>query len=494
MGAGDAGEMVARELLKNPALRMEPIGFIDDDPGKHNVHIHGLPVLGSRNRIPRLVGEQDIDLVILALPTASGEVIREITGTCELIGVETKIVPAIYEILDGHIRADQLRDVDIEDLLRREPVNTDITAVRELVAGRRVLVSGGGGSIGHELCRQLLFCGPSELILLGHGENSVFEAYHDLKSLGLSGPSITPLIADTRFPERIQSLFAAHKPEIVFHAAAHKHVPLMELNPAEAITNNVIGTQNLLDASLAIGVERFVMISTDKAVNPSSVMGASKRVAELLVHRAARISGRPYVTVRFGNVLGSRGSVVLTFKNQIAAGGPVTVTHPDIQRYFMTIPEASQLVLQAATIGKGGEVFVLDMGKPVRILDLAHDLIRLSGYEVGRDIAVEFIGLRPGDKLFEELFIPGESYERTAHEKIFIAANASGFVPDNLDAALGVLTAAAVRNDGQAIRRGLQALIPEYQTPQTTPAAAANNNARPAAQLSGDPASATPNL
>lgn len=486
MGAGDAGEMVARELLKYPALRMEPVGFLDDNPAKQGMHIHGLPVLGSRNMIPRLAGEKDIDVVVLAMPTASGDVIREITGTCELIGVETKIVPAIYEILDGKISAKQLRDVEIEDLLRRDPVQTDVTAVRQLVAGRRVLVTGGGGSIGRELCRQLMFCGPSELILLGHGENSIFESYHSLRLLGLNGPKITPLIADTRFAARIQSLFAEHKPEIIFHAAAHKHVPLMELNPAEAITNNVIGTRNLLDAALAHGVERFVMISTDKAVNPSSVMGASKRTAELLVHRAARQSGRPYVTVRFGNVLGSRGSVVLTFKKQIAAGGPVTVTDPDIQRYFMTIPEATQLVLQAATIGKGGEVFVLDMGQPVRILDLAYDLIRLSGLEVGRDIQIKFIGLRPGDKLFEELFIPGETYERTAHNKIFIAANASGFVPPQLDEALGALAAAAARNDSAAILRGLQNLLPEYKPAAGSTAGQSAPDGRQAAPTPAD--------
>jgi FlaA1/EpsC-like NDP-sugar epimerase len=494
MGAGDAGEMVARELLKNPALRMEPVGFVDDDPGKHNMHIHGLPVLGSRNRIPRLIGEKNIDLVILALPTASGDVIREIAGTCELIGVDTKIVPAIYEILDGHIRGEQLRDVAIEDLLRREPVNTDVTAVHNLVAGRRVLVTGGGGSIGRELCRQLMFCAPSELILLGHGENSIFESYHELQRLGLNGPKITPLIADTRFPDRLQTLFTKHKPEIVFHAAAHKHVPLMEMNPAEAITNNVIGTKNLLDAALACGVERLVLISTDKAVNPTSVMGASKRAAELLVYRAALQSGRPYVIVRFGNVLGSRGSVVLTFKNQIAAGGPVTVTHPDIQRYFMTIPEASQLVLQAAALGQGGEVFVLDMGKPVKILDLAHDLIKLSGYEVGRDIQVKFIGLRQGDKLFEELFVPGQTYERTTHEKIFIAADAGGLVPSDLDASLDALAAAAKRNDSQAILIGLQAIVPEYQLSATTQPQAPAKGTKPSPQLSSDPATTGPTL
>ncbi len=494
MGAGDAGETVARELLKTPEMKTIPIGFLDDNPQKHNMFIHGLPVLGSRKDIPRLVEKRQVDLLILAMPTAPGNVIREITSTCELLGLETKIVPAMYEILDGRFHAGQLRDVDIEDLLRREPVKTDTMAVRRLVAGRRVLVTGGGGSIGGELCRQVLLCGPSELIILGHGENSVFETYHELRRLELKGPKITPLIADVRFPKRIQALFKQVRPEIIFHAAAHKHVPLMELNPAEAITNNVLGTQNLLNAALAAEVEHFVMISTDKAVEPTSVMGASKRTAELLVHKAAKISGRPYVAVRFGNVLGSRGSVVLTFKNQIAAGGPVTVTHPEIKRYFMTIPEAVQLVLQSAALGKGGEVFVLDMGDPIKIVDLAADLIKLSGFEVGKDIKIEFIGLRPGDKLFEELFIPGEEYQRTAHNKIFIAANASRFVPDDLDNAIDALVAAAERNDEQAIIVSLRNLVPAFKPRSTVIVEKPQTSESMVTNLTTTPATASPNI
>ncbi len=465
VGAGDAGEMIARELLKNPALGVVPLGFLDDDQQKHNVHIHGLPVIGSRTAIPRVVAEREIDLLILAMPTASGEVIREVTGTCDLIGIDAQIIPSIHEIMDGRVSADQLRDVDIEDLLRRDPVQTDIQAVRRLVAGRRVLVTGGGGSIGRELCRQLLYCGPLELIILGHGENSVFESYHELKRMGLNGPRLTPLIADTRFSQRILDLFKKHKPEIVFHAAAHKHVPMMERNPAEAITNNIIGTQNILAASRAVDVQRFVMISTDKAVNPTSVMGASKRSAEYLVLQAAQKSNKPYVAVRFGNVLGSRGSVIFTFKNQIAAGGPVTVTHPEIRRYFMTIPEAVQLVLQAGTLGTGGEVFVLDMGEPIKILDLAQDMIKLSGFDVGREIDIQFVGLRPGEKLYEELFIEGEEYDRTKHEKIFIARNASRLIPRDLEKSVGALAVAAERNDDEAIILGLQFLVPEYEPP-----------------------------
>lgn len=494
MGAGNSGETVARELLKMPEMETIPIGFLDDDPQKHNMFIHGLPVLGSRKDIPRLVEKWQIDLLILAMPTAPGSVIREITGTSEMLGLETKIVPTMYEVLDGRITAGHLRDVDIEDLLRREPVKTDVQAVRQLVAGKRVLVTGGGGSIGSELCRQLMYCGPSELIILGHGENSVFETFHEMRRLELKGPKLTPLIADIRFAERINALFHEVKPEIIFHAAAHKHVPLMELNPTEAITNNVLGTQNLLNASLANDVGHFVMISTDKAVKPTSIMGASKRAAELLVHQAAQKSGKPYVAVRFGNVLGSRGSVVLTFKRQIANGGPVTVTHPEIKRYFMTIPEAVQLVLQAAALGNGGEVFVLDMGDPIKILDLARDLIKLSGLEVGKDIKIEFIGLRPGDKLFEELFIPGEEYKRTPHQKIFIAANASRLVPSDLDRAVDALTAAAERNDTDAVTIGLQNLVPAFEPRTPVLNDKGPKDKQSAKRLAMNPAPAAPNI
>lgn len=463
IGAGDAGEMTARELQKYPQLGLKLVAFVDDDPQKQGLHLRGLPILGTRRDLPRIVLSEAIDQVIIAMPTVSGDVIREITGVCEMLGVETKTIPGISEIMNDQLRPHQLRDVEIEDLLRREPVQTDIQAVRRLVAGKRVLVTGGGGSIGSELCRQLLYCGPSELLILGHGENSVFEIYHELHRIGLQGPKLTPLIADVRFGDRILALFKQHRPQLVFHAAAHKHVPLMEQNPAEAITNNTLGTQHVVAAALAVNVERFVMISTDKAVNPTSVMGASKRSAELLVHRAARESKRPFVTVRFGNVLGSRGSVVLTFKKQIEMGGPITITHPDIERYFMTIPEAVQLVLQASVLGTGGEVFVLDMGQPIKIVDLARDLIRLSGLEVGRDIEIKAVGLRPGEKLYEELFVAGEQYHRTTHEKIFIAENASKFVPHDLETSVEMLALAAANNDTALILRQLQQLIPEYQ-------------------------------
>ena len=351
----------------------------------------------------------------------------------------------------------------IEDLLRRQLVQSDMAAVRRLIFGRRILVTGGGGSIGSELCRQLLRCQPAELIILGHGENSVFEIYQELCPMEIDGPLLTPVIADIRFPERIHAILEQYRPQIIFHAAAHKHVPLMEMNPTEAVTNNVLGTRNLLNAALATHAEHFIMISTDKAVNPTNVMGASKRAAELLVQRTAAISGRPYVTVRFGNVLGSRGSVVLTFKKQIAAGGPVTVTDPDVRRYFMTIREAVQLVLQAAVLGQGSELFVLDMGEPIKIVDLARDLIHQSGLEVGRDVEILFTGMRLGDKLVEEMFIPGEVYRRTQQQKILVVDTIYQPEPQELDTGLSMLEAAVQGNDHEAIRLGLQKIVPEFQ-------------------------------
>lgn len=478
MGAGEAGSMIVRELLRNPQLGLRVVAFFDDDPAKRHMRLHNIPVVGNRYAIPEAVARYRFRQVIIAMPTAPGREIRDIVGICERAGVTTKIIPGMYELLGGKVQVTQLRNVEIEDLLRREPIQTDIEAVRELVRGKRVLVTGGGGSIGSELSRQIWRFEPAQLILLGHGENSIFEIYHELlgrkgsNGAGRAGVSsietttaLIPVIADIRFAEEMRLIFRRYRPEIVFHAAAHKHVPLMEANPAEAVTNNILGTRNLLDAALETDVSHFVMISTDKAVNPTSVMGASKRVAELLVQQAAQRSGKAYVAVRFGNVLGSRGSVVHTFKRQIAAGGPVTVTHPEMKRYFMTIPEAVQLVLQASVLGKGGEVFVLDMGEPIRIVDLARDLIELSGLEVGRDIEIVFTGPRPGEKLFEELFMDGEHYSRTRHQKIYVATHALHAVPLDLDEGVHALAAAARRHDREAIIRLLQSLVPEYRPP-----------------------------
>lgn len=469
-GAGDAGALVVREMKANSGLGYKIVGLVDDDPSKRRFSLGGVPVLGNRADIPHIISKHGIDQVIIAMPTAPGKDIRDIVRICEDAGIHPQTIPGIFELLDGRAAIDQLRNVEIEDLLRREPVETDIATVRQQLRGKRVLVTGGGGSIGSELCRQILRSQPAELILLGHGENSIFEIHAELqrevaRHPRSQGVKLTALIADIRFGDRILRLFRQVRPEIVFHAAAHKHVPLMEENPAEAVTNNVLGTRNIVNAALSTNVERFVMISSDKAVNPSSIMGATKRAAELVVHEAARLSKRPYVAVRFGNVLGSRGSVVLTFKRQIAAGGPITVTHPDVKRYFMTIPEAVQLVLQASVLGTGGEVFLLDMGDPIRIVDLARDLLKLSGLEEGRDIDIVFTGMRPGEKLFEELFIAGEEYQSTPHQKIFVAAKATGFQALGLDEAIVALTEAAEDNDRDAIVRNLQNLIPEYLPP-----------------------------
>ena len=413
VGAGNAGQQIALDLIANSHEGLQPIGFIDDNPELHRLVIAGLPVFGGREKLAQAAESNEVSQVFIAIPSASGKVIREYLELCASANLSAKTIPGMLAILQDKVRVSHLREVEIEDLLRREPIWLNLNAARSLIDGKRVLVTGGGGSIGSEICRQALQCGPRELAVLGHGENSVFETVNSLKMMQqdrdsapeCKGVNIVGLIADVRERARIRAVIDEFRPDIIFHAAAHKHVPLMESNPVEAITNNVFGTMNVLDAAIAGDVPNFVMISTDKAVNPTSVMGASKRVAEMLVLRAAKQTGKRFVAVRFGNVLGSRGSVVPTFKKQLAIGGPLTVSHPEMQRYFMTIPEAVHLVLQAALIGKGGEVFVADMGEPVKIVDLAKDLIELSGLELGRDIDIVFTGIRPGEKLYEELFV-----------------------------------------------------------------------------------------
>jgi FlaA1/EpsC-like NDP-sugar epimerase len=478
VGAGSAGVDLVQEMRRNPALGLRPVAFVDDDPRKLNLRIRGLPIVGDRYKIPELVRSLHIRRVIIAMPTAPGNVIREISDICQKAGVQTSTLPGIHEILNGRVSLGSVREIQIEDLLRREPVQMDVQRVSELIRGKRILVTGAGGSIGSELCRQILKCHPAELILVGHGENSVFNIQQELtkvvqaltaeQRLQTDVPKVSAFIADVRMLSRLERAFEQFRPNMVFHAAAHKHVPMMELNAPEAITNNVQGTRNLLELAINYDVDNFVMVSTDKAVNPTNIMGASKRVAEMLVLQAAQKIGKPYVVVRFGNVLGSRGSVVPTFKRQIADGGPVTVTHPDVCRYFMTIPEAVQLVLQAAVIGRGGEVFMLDMGKPVKIVDLAEELIRLSGYELGKTMEIVFTGLRPGEKLYEELFIPGEKYDTTQHEKLFIVTNATGIVPANLDFIVGALYRAAIHNDTHGITFLLEQLVPGFKPQYNT--------------------------
>jgi FlaA1/EpsC-like NDP-sugar epimerase len=475
VGAGDSGSMILRDLQTKQMPNLQIVGLIDDNPQKLGMQMHGATVLGGRDLIPEVVARRNVNQMIIAMPTAPGREIRNIVQICNKAGITPRIVPSLHELINGQVTLDKVRNVQIEDLLRREAVVTDTAAVNALLHGRRVLVTGAGGSIGSELCRQILRCQPATLIMVGHGENSIFEAHHELKYVldqqladknaedEVLATELFPVIADIRFADRIHAIFRQYEPEIVFHAAAHKHVPLMEENPAEAVTNNVSGTRNIIKAALEVGVERFVLISTDKAVNPTSVMGACKRVAEMLVHQAARRSNRAYVAVRFGNVLGSRGSVVHTFRRQIERGGPVTITHPEITRYFMTIPEAVQLVLQSSVLGKGGEVFLLDMGEPVRIVDLARDLIRLSGHQEEGDIEIQFTGLRPGEKLFEELFAPGEGYQHTQHDKIYLAKNASSFIPNHLGESLALLEQFIRENNNEAVLNELKHLVSEYQ-------------------------------
>ena len=459
VGAGAAGTMVAREMRRNPQLAMEPIGFLDDDPGKIGKQMAGIEVLGSTQQLKDVVADNGIDTVVIAMPTAPGRLLRQVLNLANESGVKSQTMPGVFELLGGQVGVSRLRNVDISDLLRRSPTNS-ANATTAFIGGRVVLITGAGGSIGSELARQIASAAPSCLALLGHGENSIFEAAASLRS-AFPGANIQTVIADIRDRERLAQVFARLKPDVVFHAAAHKHVPLMEENPEEAISNNVIGTRNVVAEAVRAGTERLVLISTDKAVSPTSIMGASKRVAELIVHHAARQSGRAYVAVRFGNVLGSRGSVVNTFKTQIERGGPVTVTHPEMTRYFMTIPEAVHLVLQASGGGKGGELFVLDMGEPVRIVDLAEDLIKLSGLTT-EDVAIVFSGVRPGEKMHEALYEEGLRAEPTRHPEVLevIGANANNTAA--IDAVIDALDVAARQGDRPGITRLLQQLIPGF--------------------------------
>lgn len=425
VGAGDAGALVVRELQKPAQLNLVPVGFLDDDPAKQKHSIYGVTVIGTVSDLSSAIDLHRVDEVIIAIPSAPGQLVRTINDVCRVKGIPSRTMPGIYELIGGKVSVNRLREVDITDLLRREPVRVNDEAVGAALEGKRILVTGAGGSIGRELCRQIARRNPSELVLLGHGENSIFEILLELNQ-DYPTLSLSPVIADVRNAERLAQIFAQHQPQVVFHAAAHKHVPLMEVNIVEAVTNNIIGTRNIVQAALSQNVERFVLISTDKAVRPSSIYGATKRLAEMIVLDASSLSiplGRStphaFSVVRFGNVLGSRGSIIPIFKNQIAGGGPVTITHPDMYRFFMTIPEAVYLVLQAASMENGGKTFVLNMGEPVRILDLAEDLIRLSGLEPHRDIEISYTGIRAGEKLTEELWDEGTPLTKTLHPDIF---------------------------------------------------------------------------
>ena len=420
IGAGDAGAMLAREIERYHSGKRKIIGFIDDDRDKQGKTMFGIIVLGSRYDIEQVVADTDANEIIIAMPSVKGKEIKEIIDVCKNTNCKLTILPGVYEIIEGTVSVNQLRPVEVEDLLGRDPVKLDTKNVSAYITGKVVLITGAGGSIGSEICRQVAKMQPKKMLLLGKGENSIYEISQELS---IEYPQIrkVPIIADVRDEERINGIMDYFHPHVVFHAAAHKHVPLMEYQPMEAVRNNVLGTKVVAEAASKNGVETFVMISTDKAVNPTSVMGCTKRVAEMFVQSMNSISETRFAAVRFGNVLGSRGSVIPLFKKQIAKGGPVTVTHPDMKRYFMTIPEASQLVLQAGAMAEGGEVFVLDMGEPVKIYDLARDMITLSGMIPEVDIEIKFTGLRPGEKLFEELLSAEDGTEATQHKKIFTA-------------------------------------------------------------------------
>jgi FlaA1/EpsC-like NDP-sugar epimerase len=460
VGAGNTGESLLREIQRMAVTEYEVAGFIDDNPVKQGIRIHDIPVLGTVDQLPEICKDKAIDEVAIAMPSATVPQRRRVVQVCQGTKVRFRTVPSMTDIASGKFRVSQIRNVEINDLLGREAVQLDTEAVEAFIRGKVVLVTGAGGSIGSEMCRQMCFYKPKLLLLVEQAENPLFYIEQELCERW-PDIAIKAVICDIADQSRVEVIFDKYRPEVVIHAAAHKHVPLMELNPGEAIKNNVVGTRTVADAADKFGVGNFVMISTDKAVNPTSMMGSSKRVAEMYVQDLNRTSKTHFVTVRFGNVLASEGSVVPIFKKQIAQGGPVTVTHPEMKRYFMTIPEASQLVLQAASMGKGGEIFLLDMGEPVKIVDLARELITLSGFRPGEDIEITFTGLRPGEKLFEELSIKGEDMQQTHHPKIAIWKN----IPmdrDKLRRGIAELVELAGAGDHDSIAAKIKQLVPEY--------------------------------
>jgi len=462
-GAGDAGEMIVRDMRQNPLHGYEPIGFFDDDPNKRGRRIHGVKVLGGRDQIARIMDEKRPDAVVLALPPVGAQVVRAIVQSLEGYRIPIQTLPSLGDLLDGKVTVNRIRTLAVEDLLDRSPVRLSVDRVRSLVQGKRVLITGAGGSIGAELARQIGALGPSALVLVDRYENGLHAITLELQSTSVAS-ALETVVADVADRHRIEHVLDSRRPQLIFHAAAHKHVPLMELNPCEAVKNNVAGTRVIAEAAGAVGsVERFVLISTDKAVNPSSVMGATKRVAELLIEALDRSGPVVYTTVRFGNVLASNGSVLPLFLEQIKAGGPVTITHPEMRRYFMLIPEAVHLVLHAAALGQGGDVFVLDMGEQIRIIDLARNVIRLSGFIPEEEIPVKIVGLRPGEKLQEDLVGSDEvatptSVERILHIESRVAQNLS-----DLDAEVAALEQFAQAGDQKAVLKKLRELVPTYQ-------------------------------
>ncbi|MBN2595074.1 MAG: polysaccharide biosynthesis protein [Sedimentisphaerales bacterium] len=460
VGAANAGEALLREILRMPVTQYDVVGLIDDDSAKQGTHIHGIPVLGTVEQLPKICEEHKIEEIAIAMPSASPQQLRRVIQVCEGAKIRFRTVPSITDIASGKLRVSHIRDVDINDLLGREAVKLDTDLIEAFARDKVILVTGAGGSIGSEMCRQLCNYNPKLLLLIEQAENPLFYIERELNNK-FADVSIKAIVCNITDKTRVDEVFREYKPQVVIHAAAHKHVPFMELNAGEAIKNNIVGTQIVADVADNYGATNFVMISTDKAVNPTSIMGASKRIAEMYIQDLSRTSQTLFVTVRFGNVLGSDGSVVPIFKKQIAEGGPVTVTHPDMKRYFMTVQEASQLVLQAASMGKGGEIFVLDMGEPVKIVDLARELITLSGFRPGEDIEMLFTGPRSGEKLFEELSIEGEDMQRTRHPKISIWKN----IPmdrERLRAGIDGLVDIAKTQTYCEIVLKLKELVPEY--------------------------------
>ena len=460
LGAGAAGVMVARELKNRADSDQKIIGFLDDDPAKQGTLIAGIPVMGPIRAIKELVDRNAVDEAIITLANAPRHKIARVIRHCRRAGIPSRIIPALYEIVNGHVAVGAIREVDIVDLLGRDVVTLEAESIRSFVRGRRVLVTGAGGSIGSELVRQVARFGPARLCMLDQSEWALYEINREMVARA-SGVPLRPVIADITNADRMEAVFAQERPEVVIHAAAYKHVPMMEANVREAVVNNIGGTLMVARLAGKHGANVFVMVSTDKAVNPTSVMGTTKRVAELVVQQqAAEFPSTRYVSVRFGNVLGSSGSVIPLFREQIKRGGPVTVTHPDMRRYFMTIPEASSLVLQSAALGKGGEIFVLDMGTPVKIDQLAREMIRLSGLQPDIDIPIRYTGLRPGEKMFEELSTREENVDKTKHPKIFVGKIAKP-APKALQEGLQALRAAVEADNESAMRAALSSLVPE---------------------------------
>ena len=461
IGAGKAGALMIREIKSNPQIKKIPVAVVDDDRAKLKKKIHGIPIMGTRMDIRKIAEEKKIDEIIIALPSAKKSEIREIVKLCKHTKCRLRTLPGVYELIDGQVDTKKIRDVNIEDLLGREPVKVDLVEISSYLTNEVILVTGGGGSIGSELCRQIVSYKPKQLLLLDIYENSTYEIQNELlrkhKNLDLK-----VFIASIRDRKRMEQIFNTYRPSVVFHAAAHKHVPLMEANPMEAIKNNIFGTLNVAELADKYNSKKFVLISTDKAVNPTNIMGATKRVAEMIVQALDKQSKTDYVAVRFGNVLGSNGSVIPVFKKQIAEGGPVMVTHPDIIRYFMTIPEAVQLVVQVGAMAHGGEIFVLDMGEPVKIVDLARDLIKLSGFEPEVDIKIQYTGLRPGEKLYEELLMAEEGLHCTRHEKIFVGASVFSDM-EQLKSELSVLSMIIQEDSNELLEPVIKRLVPTYR-------------------------------